>query len=222
MRMDVREDVPVKGAIFDQDGLLFDTERIFEQAWLDAGKAFGLPMTLEIAHRMSGRGRRELARVARDAFPGVDAEALVERTHTLAAAVQLAGAPTLKPGVREMLAACRARGLGTAVASSSMRHLVDHNLAAAGLTEFFDVIVTGRDVRNGKPAPDIFLLAAERLGLAPADCIVFEDALPGVAAALAAGCRAVMIPDRVPPPADLSGGCRVYPTLSEARTALGL
>lgn len=219
--MEAREAVPVKGAIFDQDGLLFDTERVFEQAWLDTGKAFGLPMTLEIAHRMSGRGRRELVRVARDAFPGVDAEAFVERVHTLAADVQLATAPVLKPGVREILCACRARGVRTAVASSSMRRLVDHNLAAAGLTEFFDVIVTGRDVRNGKPAPDIFLLAARRLGLPPADCVVFEDALPGVEAALAAGCRPVMIPDRVPPPADLAERCRVCPTLIEARTALG-
>ena len=205
-----------KGAIFDQDGLLFDTEVIFERSWLKAGEKFGLPVDLELTRRLSGCGRKELAAVIDETFPGTDSEAMVEFTHCLAAETQLAMTPVVKPGVREILEFCRSGGVRTAIASSSMRHLVDHNLAAAGLTGFFDAVVTGRDVEHGKPSPDIFLLAAERIGIAPPDCVVFEDAFPGIRAAYAAGCRAVLIPDRRLPTPEILELCETYSTLSDA------
>lgn len=205
-----------KGAIFDQDGLLFDTEVIFERSWLKAGEKFGLPVDLELTRRLSGCGRKELAAVIDETFPGTDSEAMVEFTHCLAAETQLAMTPVVKPGVREILEFCRSGGVRTAIASSSMRHLVDHNLAAAGLTGFFDAVVTGRDVEHGKPSPDIFLLAAERIGTAPSDCVVFEDAFPGIRAAYAAGCRAVLIPDRRLPTPEILELCETYSTLSDA------
>ena len=205
-----------KGAIFDQDGLLFDTEVIFERSWLKAGEKFGLPVDLELTRRMSGCGRKELVAVIDETFPGVDPESMVEYAHRLAAETQLAMTPVVKPGVREILAFCKSNGVRTAVASSSMRHLVDHNLAAAGLTGFFDAVVTGRDVENGKPAPDIFVLAAERIGISPSDCAVFEDAFTGIRAAHAAGCRPVLIPDRRAPTPEILELCETYSTLSDA------
>ena len=205
-----------KGAIFDQDGLLFDTEVIFEQSWIKAGEELGLPVTLELTHRLSGCGKKELAAVIADEFQYVDPEAMVERAHRHAAETQLAMTPIMKPGVREILEFCRKNGIRTAIASSSMRHLVDHNLKVTGLTEFFDAIVTGRDVVNGKPAPDIFLLAAERIGVPPSECVVFEDAFPGIRAAHAAGCRPVMIPDRALPTPEILAICETYPTLTDA------
>ena len=205
-----------KGAIFDQDGLLFDTEVIFEQSWIKAGEELGLPVTLELTHRLSGCGKKELAAVISEAFQEVDSEAMVECAHRHAAETQLAMTPIMKPGVREILEFCRRHGICTAIASSSMRHLVDHNLKATGLTEFFDAIVTGRDVVNGKPAPDIFLLAAERIGVPPSECVVFEDAFPGIRAAHAAGCRPVMIPDRALPTPEILDICETYPTLTDA------
>lgn len=105
----------------------------------------------------------------------------------------------MKPGVRVTLVFCKSRCIRTAIASSSMRHLVDYNLGETGLTEYFDAVVTGRDVANGKPSPDIFLLAAERIGVPTSDCVVFEDAFTGICAAHAAGCRSVLIPDRRAP-----------------------
>lgn len=211
----------LKGAIFDQDGLLFDTEVIFEKSWQKAGEELGMPVTLDLTRRLSGCGKKELAEVIDGVFPGVDSVAFVERAHRHAAATQLAMTPVMKPGVREMLKFCRASGIRTALASSSMRHLVDHNLESTGLAGFFDAIVTGRDVVNGKPAPDIFLLAAERIGVPAADCVVFEDAFPGIRAAHAAGCRPVLIPDRAPPTAEILEICETYPTLSEAIAVFG-
>ena len=205
-----------KGAIFDQDGLLFDTEVIFEQSWIKAGEELGLPVTLELTHKLSGRGKKELAAVIAEVFQEADPETMVERAHHLAAETQLAMTPVMKPGVREILGFCRKHGIRTAIASSSMRHLVDHNLEVTGLAEFFDAIVTGRDVANGKPAPDIFLLAAERIGVHPSECVVFEDAFPGVRAAHAAGCRPVMIPDRTQPTPEILDICETYPTLTDA------
>ena len=205
-----------KGAIFDQDGLLFDTEVIFEQSWIKAGEEVGLPVTLELTHRLSGCGKKELAAIISNEFQDVDAEAMVEQAHRLAADTQLAMKPIMKPGVREILGFCRKHGIRTAIASSSMRHLVDHNLEVTGLAEFFDAIVTGRDVVNGKPAPDIFLLAADRIGVPPSECVVFEDAFPGIRAAHAAGCRPVMIPDRARPTPEILDICETYPTLTDA------
>jgi HAD superfamily hydrolase (TIGR01509 family) len=209
-------DLRFKGAIFDQDGLLFDTEVIFEKSWLKAGEELGLPVTTDLTHRLSGCGKKELAAVINEVFPGIDSVALVERAHALAAETQLAMTPELKPGVREMLDFCRTYGIRTVIASSSMHHLVDHNLETTGLKEYFDEIVTGRDVENGKPAPDIFLLAAKRISIPVAECVVFEDAHTGIRAANAAGCCPVLIPDRTAPTAEILKICRTYPTLKEA------
>lgn len=208
------------GAIFDQDGLLFDTEVVFERCWIDGGRKHGLDLSPAFVRRLSGCGRRELADIVARTFPGTDGDAFVESVHLAAADAQLAMTPAVKPGVREILTFCRAQGIRTAVASSSMRRLVDHNLAATGLTGFFDEIVTGRDVENGKPAPDIFLLAARRIGVAAADCVVFEDSVNGIRAAHAAGAAAVMIPDRSDPTPEIRALCTVYPTLLDALDAL--
>jgi HAD superfamily hydrolase (TIGR01509 family) len=205
-----------KGAIFDQDGLLFDTEVIFERCWIKTGREFGLPIDSELTRRLMGCGRKELAFIIGETFPGCDSVAVVDLAHRLAAETQLAMKPVVKPGVNEILAFCRSRGIRTAIASSSMRHLVDHNLAVAGIAEFFDAVVTGRDVANGKPSPDIFLLAAERIGISPSECVVFEDAFTGIHAAHAAGCRPVLIPDRRAPTPEILEISETYPTLSDA------
>lgn len=204
------------GAIFDHDGLLFDTEVIFERCWLEEGERLGLGITTDFTHRISGCGLKELIGIIKTSFPGIDADEFVARVHDAATAAQLASQPVMKKGAREILEFCRAHGIRTAVASSSMRHLVERNLSLSGLSEFFDEIVTGRDVVNGKPAPDIFLLAAKRIGIAPVDCVVFEDSLNGIRAAHASGSFAVMIPDRAQPTAEILELCETYPSLSDA------
>jgi HAD superfamily hydrolase (TIGR01509 family) len=214
-------EMTVKGAIFDQDGLLFDTEVIFERCWLKTGEELSLPITTDLTRSLSGCGKKEIAAILEKRFPGADPEAVVEHAHRLAAEAQLKMTPVVKPGAREILEFCRAHSIRTAVASSSMRHLVDHNLESSGLAGLFDAIVTGRDVVNGKPAPDIFLLAAERIGIPPARCAVFEDAFSGIRAAHAAGCSPVLIPDRNAPTAEILEICRSYPTLTDAICVLG-
>jgi HAD superfamily hydrolase (TIGR01509 family) len=108
----------------------------------------------------------------------------------------------------------RERGISVAVASSSRRDRLHRTLARAGLLDAFDVTVAGDEVANGKPAPDMFLVAAERLGVAPADCIVIEDSPPGVEAGVAAGMTTLAV-CRVPgAEAALAGAHRVVDSLS--------
>ena len=121
-----------------------------------------------------------------------------------------------------MLEFCRGHGIRTAVASSSTSRVVEHNLSSAGVRGYFDAIVCGEEVVNGKPAPDIFLLAARKIGVDPRRCCVFEDAISGITGAFRAGCRAVMVPDMVAPTSEVEGMCVVYPDLSQATAAFSL
>jgi HAD superfamily hydrolase (TIGR01509 family) len=104
------------------------------------------------------------------------------------------------PGALELVHACRAAGLRIAVASSADRIKVRANLEAIELPfNFWDAVVVGEDVRNKKPAPDIFLMAAEKFGMSPPECVVVEDAVNGVQAAQAAGMRCVAVATTFPP-----------------------
>lgn len=210
----------IKGAIFDQDGLLFDTEVLFERAWLKAGAEFGAKVPDELPHACCGCGRKELLDVIRKFLPDIDINAYIERALNMAFSAQAESEPTLKPGVRKILAKCRENGIRTAVASSSVRSLVEHNLRSSGLAAMFDVIVTGGDVVHGKPAPDIFLLASSRIDVPPPQCLVFEDAFTGIRAAHAAGCNPVLIPDRLQPTPEILEMCTCFESLDAAADSI--
>ena len=210
-----------RGAIFDQDGLLFDTEAIFQSSWIAAGREFGVTVPEAYTHAVCGLGRGRLPEMVRRYMPALDPEAYIVRALAIAFERQMASVPAFKPGVPEILAFFREQGVKMAVASSSTRDVVGHNLESSGIREFFDAVVTGEEVANGKPAPDIFLLAAERLGLPATDCTVYEDALSGIHAAHAAGCRPVMIPDRLDPTPEIRAICTVRGSFLEELATLG-
>lgn len=207
----------IKGAIFDQDGLLIDTEIIYGKCWKQAGTEFGIVVTDEYHGSLCGRGLKEVIQRARETFPQIDPEAFVRRALSLSAKMQLSCTPDVKPGAREILQYCKEHGIRTSVASSSTRQCVEHNLTVTDLIQYFDEITTGEEVTNGKPAPDIFLRAASKLGVDPKDCVIFEDAPSGIQAAHAAGSLAVMVPDRVRPDEATRAICRVFDSLSDAK-----
>lgn len=194
-----------KGAIFDMDGLLLDTERVYRDSWIETAKAFHQPVIPEFPKAVSGTNGESMARVIRQWYPEVDPWAFMDDCIARVNDRVDREGPEVKTGVREILSGLRRRGAKIAVASSSGRDRILSNLGAVGLLEFFDVVVSGQEVAQGKPAPDIFLLAAERCGCAPEDCCVFEDSLNGIRAAIAAGCGAVMVPDLTPPPEEPEG-----------------
>lgn len=209
-----------RGAIFDMDGLLFDTERIFRDSWTEMAERYGQVPRPDFPAAVAGTSGAGMREVIRRYYPDVDPFAFQAGCISRTAEVLREGIPE-RPGVREILAFFRARGVRMAVASSSGREMILSDLRRAGIEELFDAVVSGEDVSRGKPEPDIFLLAARRLDLAPEDCYVFEDGINGVRAGIAAGCAAVMIPDLFEPAEDVRAGCAgIYPDLCAARRAV--
>lgn len=193
-----------QGAIFDQDGLLFDTEAVYQRSWVEAGKQLGLEVPFEFCTAVSGTSGPGMEAVIHRFFPEQEPQPFINLCFQLSYEEQDRCLPE-KPGLHEILEMLRAKGVKIAVASSSYRDRVEQNLAASGIREYFDVITTRDDVSNGKPDPEIFLVAAAKLGLDPSDCYVFEDSFNGVRAGHAAGCFTVMVPDLKQPDETLAG-----------------
>ena len=182
--------------LFDMDGLMFDTERLILRAWQRAMADFGYEASEEVFLASVGTTVESTNRLLRAAYgPDFPLEATNERTGDYVwQEVDEQGAP-FKPGLLALLDFLEAHGIPKAVASSSERATIDRLLSAAGLTERFAATAAGDEVLQGKPAPDIFLLAARRLGVDPAHCLVLEDSEPGARAARAAGMTVIIVPD---------------------------
>ena len=203
--------------IFDMDGLMFDTERLSLQAWEHAGERMGYLIDESVISRIRGTTPEYSVQVFHRVFgPSFDyPTARSLRNQFLEDAIRLHGLP-VKPGLKELLATLAERGLPAAVASSSPMKTIRWYLSLAEIENFFQVILTGEEAARSKPAPDCFLLAASRLGVPAASCLVLEDSPNGLLAAQAAGMRSVCIPDlTVPSPEILSRTDAVLPSLSE-------
>lgn len=190
------------GAIFDMDGTLFDTERLYQETWDAVAVEMGLTVSPALKRDISGTCGESMKAVIRKHYPTVNPDEYIAATLARLRKVEETYVPE-KSGMREILNFFRQQGIPMAVASSSPLDMIGHNLRMSGISGFFQVVVSGEQIMFEKPAPDIFLYAAERLGLAPEDCYVFEDSLNGVRAGAAAGCFTVMIPDLVEPTAEI-------------------
>ena len=127
----------------------------------------------------------------------------------------------LQMNSQELLEYLKQHAVRMAVASSAPMELIKSNLRLAGIADYFDAVVSGEQVEHGKPFPDIFLLAAQKLNLQAQDCYVFEDGINGVRAGIQAGCSTIMVPDLVPPTKELYEQCTgIYPSLHAVLHAL--
>lgn len=201
-------DLPMaEGIIFDMDGLMFDSERIWATLWESALGRFGLEELPGLAEASRGT-TGEAARAVLRRFYGdqVDAEGIRCELERLAALRFAAGAPK-KPGLDRLLAYGEKHGLPMAVASSSHIEVIEANLRAGNVERYFAHVVSGDAVERSKPAPDIFLEAARRLGVRPAGTLVLEDSFAGVRAGAAGGFATVMVPDMMQPTDEVRGLC---------------
>ncbi|GAA5173611.1 HAD family phosphatase [Niveibacterium umoris] len=205
----------ILAVIFDMDGLLLDSERIAFGIGRDACTALGLPWREETALAMIGRNARDNAQLLEALFGHADhVEAHSAEFARRYEAVIAAGEIPLKPGVTELLDRLDALALPRAVATSTSHGRALFKLECCGIAHRMHAVVGGDQVAHGKPAPDIFLAAAERLGVAPANCLALEDSNAGARAALAAGMQVRVVPDLLPPDADvLASGAQVIPSL---------
>ena len=206
-----------QGAIFDMDGLLFDTERMYRDSWKQSAQQFGLVHNPDFPRAVCGSSGAHMREIILQYYPQVDAKAFADGC-ILRVERELETHVPEKTGVRDILQYFKQHGVRVAVASSSKRATVLHNLKQADILSYFDAVVSGDQVT---PAPDIFLLAAQQIGCEPENCYVFEDGTNGIRAGAAAGCTTIMIPDLTPPNAQLEQLCAgIYPSLSDAMNAI--
>ena len=189
----------IDGVIFDMDGTMFDTERMWATFWEPALAALGLPYREGLAEAARGTAGVTTRNVVRQFYgPDCDAEAIVDSLHRVADEVFFSAPVPKKPGLDALLAWLKARHIPMAVASSSREAMIRHNLDVWGLTQDFTAIVSGQHVSHSKPDPEIFLLTAQKLDVEPSRCLVLEDSYNGVRAGAAGGFVTVMVPDLVP------------------------
>lgn len=190
----------ITAVLFDMDGLVLDTEKLYTRFWQEAACACGYPMTKEQALGMRSLNRGAgLAKMQSYFGPDVDYDFIRQKRIELMDAFVEKEGVTLKPGIHELLAFLKERGIKTAIATSSPMERTVLYLTSVGLQNSFDELVSGYMVERGKPEPDIYLYAAEKLGVKPEECMVLEDSPAGILAAHRAGCMPVMIPDQDEP-----------------------
>jgi beta-phosphoglucomutase len=190
---------PLEGVIFDLDGVLVDSEPFIKEAGVRMFAEKGCHVEAEDFTPFVGTGEDHLLGAVAEKY-GFPFDAAHDKARTYAIYLELiCGRLQPLPGVFSFLEACRARHLKTAVASSADAVKVAANLHEIGLSpERFEAIVNGSQVTRKKPAPDIFVTAAQRLNVPPASCLVVEDAVAGVAAARAAGARCLALTTSFP------------------------
>jgi HAD superfamily hydrolase (TIGR01509 family) len=202
--------------VFDMDGLLIDSERPTRDAWLRAAAALGTPISEADYLSVVGLNHTDSQARFLTLFGGDAAHLAAVRAQTDAA---LAAGPPFqaKPGAHRLLRALRDVGIPCAVASSTYHASVQRRLRHAGLLDHFSALCGGDEVSRGKPYPDLYLLALQRLGAPASTSVAFEDSGHGVQAALAAGLATVAVPDLKAPAAEWLARCHaVLPSLDAA------
>jgi HAD superfamily hydrolase (TIGR01509 family) len=214
----MKKDSKYSAVIFDLDGLILDTEAIAHACWERAMAECGYVLEDEVYQKITGLTIADIKVVLRDIFgPEFAVEEIFERTYQYYDEHINKCGIAVKRGVAEMLCFLDKAELPKVVATSSAREFAIRKLRVCNLAERFDFVVGGDQVKNGKPAPDIFLEAADKLGVAAERCLVFEDSDNGVRAAHSAGMATIMIPDLKQPSKEIVGMVyRIFPSLYEA------
>ncbi len=189
--------------VFDMDGVLFDTQRLYLLTWYKVGEIMGLSDIKEVAPGCMGMNRNDQRSVLlRHYGRDFDYESFMKHKDRIFAEY-ISNGIDMKPGCLDILRYLKSKNAAVALASSSKRESVMHNITSTGLSEYFDIIISGDMVEHSKPAPDIYLMACRALGTNPCDTFAVEDSYNGVRSAVSAGLKTIMIPDVAPPTKEL-------------------
>lgn len=213
----------ISAVVLDMDGLMLDTEPVYKASWQQAGAELGFDLDDEWYSILTGRPtpdcERELVRRFGPEFPMTRFRARWQELWRTS--VDVGGVPT-KPGLFTFLSFLEDKALLSAVATSTEARYAELSLRGAGIADRFNALVSGDQVARGKPAPDIYLEAARRLGCDPVECVALEDSNAGVLAASAAGMVTLCIPDLHPPSEEATrAATHVLGSLDEAREWIG-
>lgn len=205
----LRKGTAIRGVLFDMDGVILDTEKLYVRFWVEAAQALGYPMTREMGLGMRSLSKEEGERQLK-AYLGEKVDYYMvrsKRIEIMNAFIEANGVE-IKSGIHEVMDFLKEKGIKTAIATSSPLDRAEKYLSQVGLVDKFDEIVSGHMVEHGKPAPDVYIYAAEKLGFNPEECLVLEDSPTGLLAAKRAGCIPVMVPDQDMP--DVEVKKRIY------------
>lgn len=209
-----------RAIVFDMDGLMVDSEPLSRQAWDEFLRPYGGHISDAMQSQIIGLRADVSAPLIREAFAiPLSVPEIIAQRAAIYARIRAQGVPVM-PGLAELQAAIAARNIPWAVASSSGCRHVQEILAQLRLAESVYATACGDEVAHGKPAPDLYLLAAARLGIDPADCLALEDSAPGSQAAVAAGMTVIAIPNGHTVGTDFSHAHAVYASLHEVTARL--
>lgn len=190
----------IKGAIFDMDGLMFDTEKLLVRFWREAARDYGYDMTDENVFEIRSLSRKYSVPLLKGIF-GEDFpfnEVRSRRITLMNEYIDTYGFE-LKKGLFELLDFLKENDYSIAVATATDRERAERYLKKTGVRPYFNAVICGDMVTNGKPEPDIYITAAAELNLSPEECAAFEDSPNGIKSAYSAGCNVIMIPDLTQP-----------------------
>jgi len=192
----------IDAVILDMDGTIFDTERLGIEKWIQAFKEFGIPAPVETLYEKIGLSGKDSRRfMQKESDIEFDYDIIKKRKQQLIKEYIAKYGTPIKKGFEELVGFLNSKKINVAIATSRTRDGTMHYIQHAGkdVDKKFNVIVTGDMIENGKPSPDIFLHTAKMLGVLPEHCLVIEDSINGIKAAVAAKMRVIMIPDLIEP-----------------------
>lgn len=191
----------IKAVLFDMDGLMVDTESLATEAFIHSAKKQGYDMTKEETLLVLGFTTKSIYEFWENYFKNSDVSGkqLVDDHYKYIENILFTTGPRKMPYIEELLKYLKESNYKVAVASSSNMNHIINNIEKTELKKYIDEFASGAEVENGKPAPDVFLLAAERLGVKPEECLVLEDSKAGVIAGSSAGAKVIMVPDMFKP-----------------------
>lgn len=193
----------IKAVLFDMDGLIFDTETLYKKCWQQAAKEQNLILTDDLYHSFIGVKDEECEKMLLEHFNEKLDLSKFRLTRNQQFLTLRQQGVAFKTGFSALLHKIKELKLNTAIVTSSKYEDVLINFSNSEHINNFDFIISAEDVSQGKPAPDCYFLACEKLALPTENCLVLEDSNNGVKAALSAGCQAIMIPDMLAPEPDL-------------------
>lgn len=189
----------IKYFLFDVDGLLVDSERIFNRCWREGANSVGYNLTYEQALQLRSCDSKLAHKLFVEWFEDEEAYSKVRAARkALMKDVKKYGTPTLKRGINEILSKLDEKNIRYAIVSSSPVNRCRKYLKELGISDKFDTIISAEMVEKGKPYPEIYQFACRQLGVLPSECISVEDSPNGLKSAHDAGCKTIMIPDLSP------------------------